>query len=107
MQVGNAVIDDYHDYRGTFEFWWNHGLVSDETYRLLNRSCINDSSVHPSPACGAAFNISMEEQGNIDLYSIYTPTCNETATASRRRPRGRYVSILDPDFQRRRSVKPC
>ncbi|KAK1693960.1 hypothetical protein QYE76_010657 [Lolium multiflorum] len=65
-------------------------LVSDETYRLLNRSCIHDSSVHPSPACGAAFNVSMEEQGNIDLYSIYTPTCNETATASRRRPTGRY-----------------
>ncbi|KAM0823448.1 hypothetical protein ACQ4PT_070867 [Festuca glaucescens] len=41
----------------------------------------------------------MGEKGNIDLYSIYTPTCNDTA-ASRRQPRGRYVSIVEPDFRR-------
>jgi serine carboxypeptidase-like clade 2 len=99
FQVGNGLIDNYHDYRGTFQFWWNHGLVSDDTYRLLNDSCLHDSTVHPSPACAAALNIYKGEHGNIDLYSIYTPTCNETA-ASQRRPNGRYVSIVEPDFQR-------
>lgn len=99
IQVGNGVTDDHNDYAGTFEFWWNHGLVSDDTYRLLKASCLHDSLVHPSPACDAAFNVSTDEQGNIDMYSIYTPTCNETSSsASRRRPKGRYVSILQPRF---------
>jgi serine carboxypeptidase-like clade 2 len=108
-QVGNGLIDDYNDYRGTFQFWWNHGLISDDTYRLLNESCLHDSFVHPSPACEAAFNVSTAEQGNIDMYSVYTPTCNETAAnssaaANRRRPRGRYVSIPASLYY---SVKRC
>ncbi|XP_051183430.1 serine carboxypeptidase 2 [Lolium perenne] len=106
FMVGNGLIDNYHDYRGTFQFWWNHGLVSDDTYHLLNRSCLHDSFIHPSPACDAALNVSTEEQGNIDLYSIYTPTCNVTATnssASRQRPRGRYpwmTGSYDPCTER-------
>jgi len=108
FMVGNGLIDDYHDYLGTFEFWWNHGLVSDATYRLLNDSCLHDSFVHPSPACDAAFNVSTEEQGNIDMYSVYTPTCNDTpssssSSASRRRPKGRYpwmTGSYDPCTER-------
>jgi hypothetical protein len=47
----------------------------------------------------------MYEQGNIDLFSIYTTTCNETAAtslANRRRLRGRYVSTLGNLCSRRR-----
>ena len=72
-------------------------LFRSDTYRLLKDSCLHDSMVHTSPACNAAFNVSTAEQGNIDLYSIYTATCNDTAATSsvsrRRRPKGRYVSI--------------
>ncbi|KAL5203283.1 hypothetical protein ABZP36_014235 [Zizania latifolia] len=88
--VGNGVTDDYHDYIGTFEYWWNHGLISDRTYRLLNTSCVHDSIEHPSPACVAALDVSVVEQGDIDMYSLYTPTCNET-TASSARSRRRMV----------------
>ncbi|KAE9589153.1 putative carboxypeptidase D [Lupinus albus] len=49
--VGNAVTDDYHDYVGTFEYWWTHGLVSDSTYRMLRIVCDFDSSQHPSVQC--------------------------------------------------------
>lgn len=104
FMVGNAVTDDYHDYVGTFESWWNHGLVSDDTYRLLKASCVHDSSVHPSPACLAALNTSTVEQGNIDMYSIYTPTCNDTATTSlSRRLKGHYpwmTGSYDPCTER-------
>ncbi|KAG8067613.1 hypothetical protein GUJ93_ZPchr0005g14835 [Zizania palustris] len=83
--VGNGVTDDYHDYIGTFEYWWNHGLISDRTYRLLNKSCVHDDSIeHPSPACAAALDASVAEQGDIDMYSLYTPTCNETASSAAR-----------------------
>ncbi|KQK07419.1 serine carboxypeptidase 2 [Brachypodium distachyon] len=90
FMVGNGLIDDYHDYVGTFESWWNHGLISDDTYRLLKASCLHDSFIHPSPACNAAQDTAATEQGNIDMYSLYTPVCNQTASVSRPRPRGRY-----------------
>uniref|UniRef100_A0A0E0L0D3 carboxypeptidase D n=1 Tax=Oryza punctata TaxID=4537 RepID=A0A0E0L0D3_ORYPU len=87
FMVGNGVTDDYHDYIGTFEYWWNHGIISDGTYRLLNASCVHDSGEHPTPACLAALNASTVEQGDIDMYSLYTPTCNETSSAAARRQR--------------------
>jgi serine carboxypeptidase-like clade II len=92
------VTDDYHDQVGTFESWWNHGLISDATYRLLDASCVHDSGEHPSPRCNAAYDKATAEQGDIDPYSIYTPTCNQTSTSSssstprRMRLKGRYVS---------------
>lgn len=84
FMVGNAVINDHTDYAGMFESWWNHGLVSDATYRLLRASCggLNDSIIHPSPACNAATDVATAEQGNIDMYSIYTPLCNQTSSSS-------------------------
>ncbi|TVU18546.1 hypothetical protein EJB05_34652 [Eragrostis curvula] len=92
--VGNAVIDDYNDYMGTFESWWNHGLISDATYRQLKASCIHDSLEHPSNACLDAFDTAYTEQGDIDMYSIYTPPCNQTSSSAKNRMRkGRYVSI--------------
>uniref|UniRef100_A0A0D9ZWH6 Carboxypeptidase n=1 Tax=Oryza glumipatula TaxID=40148 RepID=A0A0D9ZWH6_9ORYZ len=108
FMVGNAVTDDYHDYIGTFEYWWNHGIISDGTYRLLNASCVHDSGEHPAPACLAAFNVSTVEQGDIDMYSLYTPTCNETSTSSaaarqRRLKQGHYpwmTGSYDPCTER-------
>ncbi|XP_020206678.1 serine carboxypeptidase-like 27 isoform X2 [Cajanus cajan] len=78
--VGNAVTDDYHDYIGTFEYWWVHGLISDATYRMLGIACDFGSSQHPSDQCLETLKLATVEQGNIDPYSIYTQTCNDTAS---------------------------
>ncbi|KAG5028738.1 hypothetical protein JHK87_012252 [Glycine soja] len=69
LQVGNVVTDDYHDYIGTFEYWWTHGLVSDSTYRMLRITCNFGSSLHPSVQCMQALRVATVEQGNIDPYS--------------------------------------
>ncbi|KAF6982571.1 hypothetical protein CFC21_000951 [Triticum aestivum] len=111
FMVGNGLIDDYHDYVGTFEFWWNHGLVSDDTYQRLREACLHDSFIHPSPACDAATDVATAEQGNIDMYSLYTPVCNITSSSSssssslsqQRRSRGRYpwlTGSYDPCTER-------
>ncbi|CAI9091083.1 OLC1v1026008C1 [Oldenlandia corymbosa var. corymbosa] len=84
FMVGNAVTDDYHDYIGTFEYWWTHGLISDSTYKLLRVACDLTSSTHPPAECVKALTIAANEQGNIDPYSIYTPPCNESSTLMRR-----------------------
>uniref|UniRef100_A0A0D9Y3I3 Carboxypeptidase n=1 Tax=Oryza glumipatula TaxID=40148 RepID=A0A0D9Y3I3_9ORYZ len=86
--VGNAVIDDYHDYVGTFEYWWTHGLISDDTYQKLQVACDFESSAHASEACNKIYEVAEAEQGNIDAYSIYTPTCKKTSFLKRMLIRG-------------------
>lgn len=80
FMVGNAVTDDYHDYLGTFEYWWTHGLISDNTYHNLKKTCLLESSEHPSPECLKNLNLASSEEGNIDPYSLYTKPCNNTAS---------------------------
>ncbi|KAK4371528.1 hypothetical protein RND71_011003 [Anisodus tanguticus] len=89
FMVGNAVTDDYHDYVGTFEYWWTHGLISDSTYKLLQVACDSGSSEHPSTDCTKALLLAEQETGNIDPYSIYTRPCASTS-ALRRNLRGHY-----------------
>lgn len=83
FMVGNGVTDDYHDYIGTFEYWWTHGLISDSTYKSLRDACASGSSEHPSIMCNNAFDKAQQEFGNIDPYSIYTPPCNNTGSLKR------------------------
>ncbi|XP_068636350.1 serine carboxypeptidase-like 27 [Aristolochia californica] len=89
FMVGNAVTDDYHDFIGTFEYWWTHSLISDATYRKLRALCNTGSSQHPSIECERVLDEANKELGNIDPYSIYTPPCNSTSSL-RRNLRGRY-----------------
>lgn len=89
--MGNAVTDDYHDYVGTFEYWWTHGLISDSTYRILRVACDFGSSQHPSLECMKALRVAELEQGKIDPYSIYTRPCNNTQSL-KRKLKGHYVS---------------
>nr|GMD30206.1 serine carboxypeptidase-like 27 [Ipomoea batatas] len=92
FMVGNAVIDDYHDYIGTFEYWWTHGLISDSTYEVLNKYCDPYSAEHPPIECVGALALAENEQGDIDAYSIYTPVCTQTSSSSsaRFKLRGHY-----------------
>lgn len=89
--MGNAVTDDYNDFVGTFEYWWTHGLISDSTYKALQKACEGGSSEHPAIDCIRALNTAEMEQGNIDPYSIYTRPCNNFSSLKRSR-RGHYVS---------------
>ncbi|KAL1532191.1 Serine carboxypeptidase-like 27 [Salvia divinorum] len=89
FMVGNAVIDDRHDSIGKFEYWWTQGLISDSTYKILQKTCVMVSRTHPSSDCARSLNLATMEMGNIDTFSIFTPLCNNTS-ALRRRLRGHY-----------------
>lgn len=80
FQVGNALTDDYYDHLGVFQFMWSSGLISDETYKLLNELCDLESFIHASESCEKILDIANNELGDIDPYSIYTPSC--TANSS-------------------------
>ena len=83
MQVGNALTDDFHDHMGVFQFMWAAGLISDQTYKQLNALCDLQSFVHTSAECESILEIASSELGNIDPYSIFTPSCPGSATFSR------------------------
>lgn len=75
MQVGNAVTDNYYDSLGTVAYWWSHSMISDATYKSILNSC-NFTSDDSSKQCDDAVNYARNhELGNIDQYSIYTPSC--------------------------------
>ncbi|XP_057430957.1 serine carboxypeptidase II-2-like [Lotus japonicus] len=80
--VGNALLDDYHDQLGMYEFMWSSGMISDETYKLLNLLCDSQSLIHPSHSCENITEIAHRELGNIDPYSIFTPACHANVSQS-------------------------
>uniref|UniRef100_A0A0E0L8R8 Carboxypeptidase n=1 Tax=Oryza punctata TaxID=4537 RepID=A0A0E0L8R8_ORYPU len=91
--VGNALFDDFHDHLGIFQFMWTNGLISDQTYRLLNVFCDYESFVHTSSQCNKILDIASDEAGNIDSYSIFTPTCHASFASSRNKVMKRLHSV--------------
>ncbi|CAA6672237.1 unnamed protein product [Spirodela intermedia] len=72
FMVGNALTDDFRDRLGIFQFMW-----------LLNLFCDFQSFVHISPQCNRVLDLADEEIGNIDPYSIFTPSCTQSGSFSR------------------------
>ncbi|KAG6391464.1 hypothetical protein SASPL_149219 [Salvia splendens] len=81
--LGNPLIDDFYDNIGTFEFWWNHGLVGDSTYAQLNESCPRDSFLFPSDDCYTALSSAYSEFGNFNPYAIYQSPYDQLATLNK------------------------
>ncbi|KAM7508345.1 hypothetical protein LguiA_018798 [Lonicera macranthoides] len=78
--VGNAVTDNYYDSIGTVTYWWSHSMISDKTYKSILNSC-NFTAEKYSKKCGEAVNYAMNHEfGDIDQYSIYTPSCKASTT---------------------------
>ncbi|EYU35344.1 hypothetical protein MIMGU_mgv1a021548mg, partial [Erythranthe guttata] len=73
--LGNAVTDNYYDGIGTVTYWWSHSMISDKTYKLILKHC-DFKSDETSEKCDDAVNYAMNHEfGDIDQYSIYSPTC--------------------------------
>ncbi|KAM7252714.1 hypothetical protein ACFE04_008223 [Oxalis oulophora] len=98
--VGNALTDDYHDHLGIFQFMWSSGLISDQTYHKLNDLCSNQSLIHSSKACDDILEIASIELGNIDPYSIFTPSCTgASATQSKQlQKRMRVIGHINQEY---------
>ncbi|KAK6933331.1 Peptidase S10, serine carboxypeptidase [Dillenia turbinata] len=78
--LGDPLIDNYHDYVGTHEYWWTHGLISDTTYDELRKYCPKDSFLFPKNNCNSAMIQAFGEMGNIDPYDIYNTPCTKNGT---------------------------
>ncbi|CAO2817847.1 unnamed protein product [Amaranthus hypochondriacus] len=78
--VGNPTLDNKMDNKGTFEYWYNHGLVSDTTYETLKENCLDESILFPFSECNFALFKAFSEFGNINPYNIYGPVCSNNST---------------------------
>ncbi|KAL9665728.1 hypothetical protein QQ045_000048 [Rhodiola kirilowii] len=97
--VGNALTDDFYDHLGLFEFVWSIGLISDETYHKLNKTCVEESFIHTSIECLEVLQNANLEIGNVDPYSIFTPPCSGNHFSSNRLMKsliGRISDMYDP-----------
>lgn len=73
--MGNAVTDNYYDSKGTILYWWSHSMISDATYKSILDHC-NFTSDKSTKKCNEAVSYAVNHEfGNIDQYSIYTPSC--------------------------------
>lgn len=69
------MTDNYYDSVGTVTFWWTHSMISDQTYKSIMKHC-NFSAEKSSKLCDEAVNYATNHEfGDIDQYSIYTPSC--------------------------------
>ena len=81
-QIGNAYVDHASNIMGQYQYYWNHALVSDETYAVIHSSC-NFTSRDLSDKCWAAISKAGQEVGAIDYYNIYAPQCDGSNSSSR------------------------
>ncbi|KAK1631489.1 hypothetical protein QYE76_005804 [Lolium multiflorum] len=74
MKVGNPYLDDNINIKGRVDFFWTHGVMSDEVYTNVTKHCNFDSAVE-TPSLEAACNGALDvfHEGDIDAYNIYAP----------------------------------
>ncbi|KAI3790384.1 hypothetical protein L2E82_03380 [Cichorium intybus] len=99
--VGNAVTNNKYDNIGTVEYWWSHSIISDTTYKSIKSSCTFESPKY-TEKCDDAINYAWtHEFGEIDQYSIYTPSCISSRNATSMRLKNSLV------HRRASSYDPC
>ncbi|KAG2567559.1 serine carboxypeptidase-like 35 [Panicum virgatum] len=99
FMIGNAVLNDATDQLGMVEYAWSHAIISDELYSAVRRECDSFKEEadggRPGKGCSPALRAFLGAYDDIDIYSIYTPTCLLPAgagAAARRRPAARLVA---------------
>ncbi|CAD6260234.1 unnamed protein product [Miscanthus lutarioriparius] len=79
FMIGNAVLNDATDQLGMVEYAWSHAIISDELYSAVRRECDSfkeeADSGRPGKGCSPALRAFLGAYDDIDIYSIYTPTC--------------------------------
>ncbi|KAL4031381.1 hypothetical protein IC575_009658 [Cucumis melo] len=82
IAIGNPLLEFYTDFNARGEYLWTHGLISDSTYKLLNKVCniseiTRQSILHNvSTSCSFVDNLVSKEYSEfINLYSVNLDVC--------------------------------
>ncbi|WVZ86478.1 hypothetical protein U9M48_033246 [Paspalum notatum var. saurae] len=100
FMIGNAVLNDATDQLGMVEYAWSHAIISDELYSAVRRECDSFKEEadggRPGKGCSPALRAFLGAYDDIDIYSIYTPTCllSPSPAAGTAKPRARRPARL-------------
>ncbi|RHN71882.1 putative carboxypeptidase D [Medicago truncatula] len=76
--VGNPETSYAEDWWGMIDYAWSHAVISDETHKLLKTNCEFKSSediLSKDDVCNKGLDEMFKQYNEIDIYSLYTPTC--------------------------------
>ncbi|KAF5182490.1 Carboxypeptidase [Thalictrum thalictroides] len=93
--IGNAVINDFTDNIGMYDYFWTHALISDESIENIHKHCdFSPSNVTTQrKECVNAMDEADANVGPIDIYNIYAPIClSSNLTTKPKKP----SLIIDP-----------
>ncbi|CAL1374420.1 unnamed protein product [Linum trigynum] len=83
IAIGNPLLEFNTDFNGKGQYYWSHGLISDETYHLVNTIC-NTSQIRRQAADGilseqckmVANQLAAEiPRRNFDIYDVTSDVC--------------------------------
>ncbi|KAK4379734.1 hypothetical protein RND71_001596 [Anisodus tanguticus] len=74
--IGNAVINEWTDFIGNYEYFASHALISDETYLDIHKYCYTDDTYN-KPKCYSSLEVADNNTYNLDIYNIYFPLCHD------------------------------
>lgn len=80
FQVGNPLLDWNMNFKGRTDYFWSHGLMSDEVFTNITRHCEFDDSDNNNVVCIGAYDAF--DPGQIDPYNIYAPICVDAANGA-------------------------
>ncbi|KAG2635508.1 hypothetical protein PVAP13_2NG360400 [Panicum virgatum] len=69
--VGNAYLDDNKNTKGQIDYLWSHGVISDEVWANITRTC----KFSPSDGSTCSDAMAAYDSGYISGYNIYAPVC--------------------------------
>nr|GLL48274.1 hypothetical protein C5167_038516 [Ipomoea trifida] len=88
--VGNPYLDYETRMKGMMEYYWSHGLISDDLYNDILSTCDFSSPDSASDKCqDLVDNQTAREMGNVYLYDIYAPLCHSDSPSF-------HISGFDP-----------
>ncbi|KAL6841845.1 hypothetical protein ACP4OV_028357 [Aristida adscensionis] len=83
IMIGNAVINDWTDTKGMYDYFWTHALISDEAADGINKHCnFTGGRGESSRLCEDAQADADESLQDIDIYNIYAPNCQRAGLVS-------------------------
>ena len=80
LQVGNGLTDDEFCTKGIYDYYWTHALNSDETHAGIEKYYGDFRNVTNLRECFLYEFKADDELVNIDVFNIYAPVFNSSAT---------------------------
>ncbi|XP_030473194.1 serine carboxypeptidase-like 31 isoform X1 [Syzygium oleosum] len=76
IMLGNPETSDAEDWMGLVDYAWSHAVISDETHKVIRKTCdFTSNNTWSNDDCSEAVYELLEQYKQIDIYSLYTSTC--------------------------------